>query len=776
MPSNVIFVSHCDFHGNSGIHLFSIANVLTDLGHSCAVCVPGQPETVFDQGQPRFQALSYDEAVMHGVSFLNGRAPDLVHAWTPREPVRKTAMSLVRRYNVPYFVHLEDNEMVILLNELPGWSREDLERLPVPALDAMIPCRTNPRRLPGLLAGATGITALIDRLLELKPEHVPGMVFFPGSDADFAKIKGRDAQMRGKLGIMPDELLVVYTGSVHNSNFEEVHSLLDAIGLVNRRGFRVKMVKAGREAYALPELSDPKIARHVIDLGFVPHREVPRLLAAADVLIEPGRSNEFNDYRFPSKLPEYFASGKPVVLPRSNIGLLVKNGEEAMVLEDGDSADIADALQRLAADAELRGRIGQSGRAFALRNLDWTKNIAALPGFYERCLAEARRTPPSTDDESAGPKPDLNLCKKTSFVRRLLPDRWAKRLRSKAKVDQPVDPELLVNSFYKLAFGRFAEPDGLAHHIRELQSGVSPEDLAEQFVRSAEFQARHGSNARVDAQYLVALYRDGLGRQPDPEGLRVWLAEAERGMTRAKVLAGFALSTEALEKTSARFAKVRLDQPTLFGVLWRLRHHKIRFESVIDVGASDGRWSRWLEQVFPDKRCLLIDANKVHVPALEKACKSHPRWSYAFCAVGESKAELYFDDSNPLGGHLSETPLSVHYKPCQVKPIDELADEHQLPGPFLIKLDTHGVEIPILKGAAKTLTQTTALVIEAYNFHLGPTGVPFWELCQFMLGLGFRPIDVFDILHRPLDHALWQFDLVFVRSNLSLFQDHRYSL
>jgi FkbM family methyltransferase len=218
-----------------------------------------------------------------------------------------------------------------------------------------------------------------------------------------------------------------------------------------------------------------------------------------------------------------------------------------------------------------------------------------------------------------------------------------------------------------------------------------------------------------------------------------------------------------------------LNKPTLFGALWRLRYHKIAFESVIDVGASDGRWSGWLENAFPDKRHLLIDANKVHLPALVAACNKHPKWSYAFCAVGERKAELYFDDSDPMGGHLSETPLSIDYKPCSVKPIDELADEHQLHGPFLIKLDTHGVEIPILKGAAKTLSQTTVLVIEAYNFDLKAPGVPFWELCQFMLGLGFRTFDVFDILHRPLDYTLWQFDLVFVRSDLGLFQDLRYS-
>ena len=31
----------------------------------------------------------YEEAVLHGVSFADGRVPDLVHAWTPRELVQK---------------------------------------------------------------------------------------------------------------------------------------------------------------------------------------------------------------------------------------------------------------------------------------------------------------------------------------------------------------------------------------------------------------------------------------------------------------------------------------------------------------------------------------------------------------------------------------------------------------------------------------------------------------------------------------------------------------
>ena len=42
--------------------------------------------------------------------------------------------------------------------------------------------------------------------------------------------------------------------------------------------------------------------------GFVPKARLPRLLALADVLVQPGRAGAFNDYRLPSKLPEFLAA------------------------------------------------------------------------------------------------------------------------------------------------------------------------------------------------------------------------------------------------------------------------------------------------------------------------------------------------------------------------------------------------------------------------------------------------------------------------------------
>jgi FkbM family methyltransferase len=216
------------------------------------------------------------------------------------------------------------------------------------------------------------------------------------------------------------------------------------------------------------------------------------------------------------------------------------------------------------------------------------------------------------------------------------------------------------------------------------------------------------------------------------------------------------------------------EQPVLDDALRRLQGHNIEIASLIDVGAAVGYWSGAFAKRFPGRHHLLVEANDVHQAALEEICQQNQRWQFALTAIGGTSGTAYFDGSDPLVGHLADQPCNENYHPCPVTTLDELVEKYPVPGPFMIKLDTHGVEIPILSGAAKTLKQTNAIVIEAYNFTFGGAAVPFWDLCRYMLELGFRPVDVFDLLYREVDGAFWQFDLLFVRAELSLFRDSRF--
>jgi hypothetical protein len=130
---------------------------------------------------------------------------------------------------------------------------------------------------------------------------------------------------------------------------------------------------------------------------------------------------------------------------------------------------------------------------------------------------------------------------------------------------------------------------------------------------------------------------------------------------------------------------------------------------------------------------------------------------------------LWFNSTDPLGGHLHPTQLTPKYSPIEVTSIDSEVERLQLPGPYLIKLDTHGVEVPILEGALKTLQDTTILIIECYNFSTPLPCLSFWAMCSWMESRGYRPVDMFDELYRD-DGALWQMDIVFERMDSPVFE------
>jgi FkbM family methyltransferase len=206
----------------------------------------------------------------------------------------------------------------------------------------------------------------------------------------------------------------------------------------------------------------------------------------------------------------------------------------------------------------------------------------------------------------------------------------------------------------------------------------------------------------------------------------------------------------------------------------RLASRNHVFNTVVDVGAAVGGWSANFAEVIPGKSHLLVEANAIHEPALLACCKGRQNWGYVLKACGREPGHVFFDGSDPFGGVASDIPTDSASQRIEVTSIDHEIGRLGLKGPFLIKLDTHGYEVPILEGASEVLSSTELLVVEVYNFELHNGCLRFWEICRWMQDRGFVPIDLFDVLYRPKDGALWQFDLVFVRENAAAFASNAY--
>ncbi len=182
--------------------------------------------------------------------------------------------------------------------------------------------------------------------------------------------------------------------------------------------------------------------------------------------------------------------------------------------------------------------------------------------------------------------------------------------------------------------------------------------------------------------------------------------------------------------------------------------------TVIDVGASDGRWSRMASAILPPARYFMVEARAEHESGLKRTAE-RPGFSYRLCAAGDRDGTIHFDATELFGGLASETPPERNGIEVPVRRLDGLAAEHRLAAPYAIKLDTHGYEVPILQGAGDLLRQAALLVIECYYFEVAPGALLAHEMCAWLAARGFRCVDLADPVHRPRDGALWQADLFF---------------
>lgn len=108
-------------------------------------------------------------------------------------------------------------------------------------------------------------------------------------------------------------------------------------------------------------------------LGTVPRDDVPGLVAAFDVALQPA----VVPWASPLKLFEYMAAGRAILAPDSpNIREVVRDGVEALLFPP---EGFARALARLVADPALRTRLGRAAReAVYRRDRSWEANAALV--------------------------------------------------------------------------------------------------------------------------------------------------------------------------------------------------------------------------------------------------------------------------------------------------------------------------------------------------------------------------------------------------------------
>ena len=173
------------------------------------------------------------------------------------------------------------------------------------------------------------------------------------------------------------------------------HILVEAMLILAERGLkpRCRIIGHGEEAPHLrDQIEGAGLADTVTLEGPRPQPDVVAAMRRAAVLACPcvvGRDG--NRDGLPTVLLEAMALGTPCVASDvTGIPELLHDGETGLVAAAGDPLALADALQRVLGDADLRRRLSANGRARIERDFDIHRNAAELRAIFARAI-ETRR-------------------------------------------------------------------------------------------------------------------------------------------------------------------------------------------------------------------------------------------------------------------------------------------------------------------------------------------------------------------------------------------------
>lgn len=200
--------------------------------------------------------------------------------------------------------------------------------------------------------------------------------------------------------------------------------------------------------------------------------------------------------------------------------------------------------------------------------------------------------------------------------------------------------------------------------------------------------------------------------------------------------------------------------------------------TVIDVGVAKGTFA--LYEAFPNAFHLLIEPLQEFEPSLRKILETY-KGGYIIAAANSQPGLLPFNvHTDHLGGssffkEAMGTDFDGTERTVNAVRIDDLLRENNLQGPYLIKVDTQGHELNVLEGALKTLEQTELIILEVSMFQFMVGAPQFHDVVVYMKNRGFVAYDIFGGAVRPLDGALGQIDMVFVKENGLFRRDHCYA-
>ena len=177
---------------------------------------------------------------------------------------------------------------------------------------------------------------------------------------------------------------LVFAGNL--ASYQGIELMLDAFRLVleKRPAARLNIVSQNSFEPFEERCRDMNL-RHAIDLDRVSFEDVPACLARADVALNP----RLDAPGLPLKTLNYLALGLPIV-SFAGSGHHLSDGKNALLVQNGNITDFADAIVRLLDDDELAKTLSENGKSLVREKARWDLSSALLETVLQETAQKSK--------------------------------------------------------------------------------------------------------------------------------------------------------------------------------------------------------------------------------------------------------------------------------------------------------------------------------------------------------------------------------------------------
>jgi glycosyltransferase involved in cell wall biosynthesis len=284
------------------------------------------------------------------------RRPDVIFGSSPPLPVAAAAALVAKRFRAPWVMDVRDlwPDAAVALGEVSNQRllalAEQLERWLYEEAAAIVAVTEPFRQLIGQKTSTPGKISLI-----------------PNGTTPLWVDAARLEPDRRSLGLPGEPFLWTYAGNVGPA--QALEAAVDAAGALGP-DFRLVVLGEGPSLSELKARAEVVAPGSVIFRGQVPPEEAVRYVRASDALLVPLSDHPILRTFVPSKLFDFCATGRPVIVAAAGEpARLAQAADAAYTVPPGDADELARALRQLCDDEGLRKRLGAAGHIFGANNL-----------------------------------------------------------------------------------------------------------------------------------------------------------------------------------------------------------------------------------------------------------------------------------------------------------------------------------------------------------------------------------------------------------------------